>query len=190
MTSIIDLVARFRPHMDRESEQAWFRTLVPWVAPEAYLNIIFKPADEATLASVATELQLPGAVIDLLRQHNGAHLFSGALNIFGVTPAGQLLNRRDPYSLPPFSIERENKPWRLQPDPQYLVVAAYGFDGAMVCAQRSDSRVFLFRKGDRVPVASWDGLDSWIVSECNRLSTLFEDDGHLLRARSETAYPG
>jgi len=41
---LLNLISDFLPLDDRENSIASLRTLVPWVAPEAFLNIIYKPA--------------------------------------------------------------------------------------------------------------------------------------------------
>src|SRR5262249_12662391 len=39
----LKMVSRFRQVDDLESNTAFFRTRVPWIAPKAYLNMVFKP---------------------------------------------------------------------------------------------------------------------------------------------------
>src|SRR5437870_1888415 len=87
----------FRSHNDRESTTAWFRTLVPWVGPEAYFNIIYKPASPDLLSEVSRKWQFPSSVIECLTKQNGAMLFSGALSLYGVVEPGRLLNRGDRF---------------------------------------------------------------------------------------------
>ena len=38
------LLQEFRVYKDFDNETASFRTNVPWLGPEAYLNIIYRPA--------------------------------------------------------------------------------------------------------------------------------------------------
>lgn len=185
---LLDLVSRFRAFDDRESQVAWFKTLVPWVAPEAYLNIVYKPAPPRLLDVVGTKLSFPSDVVDFLTQQNGAMLFSGALNIYGVVETGQLLNRRDRFSLPPFDIEGENGSWRLDRD-RLLVIGGYRLDGSRACIDRSDSHVHVYQRGQRAPMRSWTSLERWVVDEVDRLGALFEDDGKRTGSESETGPP-
>src|ERR1700730_7464063 len=113
---LLSLVSRFRPFDDRDNANASFRTRVPWVAPEAYLNIVYRPAPEKLLFETAERWSFPPSVVDFLRRQNGAMLFSGSLNLYGVVEPGRALNRREPFSLPAFNIEPENKSWALHPD--------------------------------------------------------------------------
>src|ERR1035438_7280015 len=105
---LLSLISTFHPLDDRESSVASFRTLVPWVGPEAYLNTVYRPAPGRWLFRVAEKLRFPPAVIDFLQRQNRAMLFSGSLSLYGVVEPDQLLNRQDRFSLPPVNIEPEN----------------------------------------------------------------------------------
>ena len=115
-------------------------------------------------------------------------LFAGSLNLYGVVEAGRLLNREDPFSLPPFNIEQENKSWSFHPG-RLLVVGGYRFDGSRACIDRSDGQIHVFKKGQRIPAVSWGSLDSWLMGEIARLGLLFDDDGKRTGPESETGPP-
>jgi len=185
---LLSLISNFRQFDDQENANAFFRTRVPWVASEAYLNIIYKPAPTKVLSVVAEMWSFPAVVVDFLRHQNGAMLFSGSLNLYGVVEPGRLLNRKDRFSLPPFDIERENKSWLFHPD-RLLVVGGYSFDGSRACIDRSDGQIHVFPKRQRIPAVSWGGFDSWLVGEIARLSLLFDADGKRIRPESETKPP-
>jgi hypothetical protein len=187
-TDLQSLISTFRPLDDRENSVASFRTLVPWVGPEAYLNIIYRPAPHRLLLQVAERLRFPPTVIDFLQRQNGAILFSGSLSLYGVVEAGQLLSRQDGLSLPPFNIERENATWQFHPH-RLLVVGGYAFDGSRACIDRSTGRVHLFKKKEPNPKASWPNLDHWLTNEIGRLRTLFDDNGRRIAPESETGPP-
>lgn len=187
---LLDLIPSAGSANDRETNVAYFRTHVPWVAPQAYLHIIFKPASERFLVQTAQKLRLPSVFVDFLKTQNGAILFSGALSIYGVLAPGERINRSDPFSRPPFDIENENSSWPPC-DPDHLVViGGYGFDGSRVCINRDTLRIDVFTRGEaslsRTPSFSWDGLDEWIRDENSRLSTLFDSTGRRLVNESET----
>lgn len=185
---LLSLISNFRRFDDQENANASFRTRVPWVASEAYLNIIYKPAPTKVLSVVAEMWSFPAVVVDFLQHQNGAMLFSGSLNLYGVVEPGRRLNREDRFSLPPFDIERENKSWPFHPD-RLLVVGGYRFDGSRACVDRSDGQVHVFQKGQRIPTVSWVGFDAWLVGEIERLSLLFDDDGKRTGPESETGPP-
>lgn len=185
---LLSLISKFRSSDDRETQAAWFRTLVPWVAPEAYLNIVFKGTVPALLDPVARKWQFPMTVVDVLQQHNGAMLFSGALNLYGVVEPGRLLNRQDRFSLPPFNIERENNTWRVDPR-RLLVIGGYKLDGSRVCVDRSDSHVYVFKKGQQTPTATWRCVEDWLIDEVDRLAALFDEEGKRIGPETGTGPP-
>ena len=185
---LLSLVSDFRRFDDQENANASFRTRVPWVAPAAYLNIVFKPAPSKLLFEVAGRWSFPSVVIDFLSRQNGAMLFSGSLALYGVVDPTRLLNRQDPFSLPPFDIERENKSWTFHPD-RLLVVGGYRFDGSRASIDRVDGQIHVFQKGQRIPAVSWVSFDSWLLSEIGRLQLLFDADGKRACPDSETGPP-
>jgi hypothetical protein len=181
-------VSQFKPFHDEENHLAWFKTLVPWVAPEAYLNIIYKPAAPAVLKSVAEKWRFPAPLISVLSMHNGALLFSTAMNLYGVVAPPKLLNRQDRFLVPPFDIERENQFWPLDRD-RLLVIGGYRL-GFRVCIDRNNCRVYAFhKKGPQLPVASWDSIEHWLNSEILRLAKLFDNEGRRIGPESETGPP-
>jgi hypothetical protein len=185
---LLSLISDFRPFDDRENANAYFKTRVPSVAPEAYLSIVYKPAPAKLLSGVAERWSFPSVVVDFLSRQNGAILFSGSLNMYGVVEPRRRLNREDRFSLPPFNIERENKSWSFHPD-RLLVVGGYRFDGSRACIDRSDGQIHVFQKGQRIPAFSWASFDSWLVVEIARLRLLFDDDGKRTGRDSETGPP-
>jgi len=180
MIDLPALITKFEAVNDRESEVAFFHTHVPWVAPEAYLNIIFKPAPSDVLSTVGAQMKVPGDVLQLLARHNGAHLFSGSLHLFGVLRKGQLLHRSESFSLPPFNIELENQSWPPPDRKTFLKIGGYGFDGSGACIDRESLGIFVFRRREKEPCASWPTLDVWLDSEIHRLSALFDGSGKRL----------
>jgi hypothetical protein len=189
-TNLLDLVSRFRDVNNRESEGGFFRTHVPWVGPEAYLNIIFKPAPRDVLADAANRLNIPIVFTEFLAKQNGAILLSGVLSIYGTHRPGQLLNRSDTFSRLAFNIELENSNCSPDDPARLLTIGGYGFDGSRVCIDRQDLHIGLFQRGEAgltpTPHRTWKNLDQWIRTETARLCELFDDYGKLLVAESET----
>jgi hypothetical protein len=190
---LLRLLALFENVSDRESDIAYFRTHVPWIGSLAYLHIIFKPAPEDVLADAARRLRMPVPLIEFLARQNGAILFSGALSVDGVHRTGQLLNREDPFSLPPYNIENENNNWPPYDPERFLGIGGYSFDGSTVCIDRRDQQIYLFERGQetllQTPLCSWQDLDQWITSEITRLSVLFDRRGKALVKEFQTLPP-
>src|SRR5215471_16606469 len=186
MVDLLTLLSKFQVAHDRESPLAFFRTNVPWVAPEAFLNVIFKPAPANVLSDVGARMKMPSPVLEFLRRHNGAMLLSGSLNLYGVVPKGEPLKRSDPFSLPPFNIEAENRSWPPPDRGRFLKIGGYGFDGSGVCIDRKSLCIVVFRRGKQEPYCSWPSLDDWLDNEIRRLSELFDSSGRLLVDGSKT----
>ena len=178
---------KLRNHFDKfdsarnvENELAYFLTPVPWVAPDAYLNVVWKGANPENLKRVGERVKIPAEFRDFLRIQNGAVLFSDALSIFGVHEEGQLLNRNGPLQALPFNIEEENENW-LPPEPsRFLAIGAYGFNGSRVCVDRTNGEISLFPRDACTPakcIYSWRSIGEWLKSEIERLSTLFDRMG-------------
>lgn len=186
---LFGLLRQFRTFNDFENDLAWYCTQVPWIGQEAYLNVIYRPARPQVLAEVGAKLRFPDPLFEFLSGHNGAKLFSGAFNLYGVVEAGNLLNRQDSFWLPPFNIEEANRVWRTHAE-DLLVFGGYRFDGSRVCISRSSGRVFLFKKNACEPELCCGDLESWLPEEIARLCSLFDNEGKRLWPESATVPSG
>jgi len=188
--NLLNLLSEFRVVTDHESQTAFFRTHVPWVAPEAYLHMIFKPAARDVLADAAQRQRIPPVFQEFLAIQNGAILFSGALSIYGVVHPGQPLERSATFSRLPFSIESENSDWRPYDPDRFLAIGGYGFDGSRACIDRRSLQIALFQRGEAgllsTPLLSWKSLEQWVREEISRLSALFDANGKRLVNESQT----
>lgn len=188
--NLLHALSGFKSSTDRDGETAFFMTHVPWIAPEAYFHIIFKPAPSAALTDLSSRLRMPESLVALLRTQNGADLFSGAVGIHGIHGPGQLLNRRHPFARLPFNIESENQDWPPFDRDRFLSFGGYGFDGSRVCIDRNDSTVHVLKRDVQTlsenSSYSWSSVESWLQSEIARLSVLFDKNGRILVKRSET----
>jgi hypothetical protein len=187
---LLDAISRFAAVNDRETDTAYFRTHVPWLAPLAYLNIIFKAPDRSDLIKASLDLRLPPLVADFFSLQNGAILFSGAMCIYGIVPKQRLLNRSDPFNRLPFDIAHENNRWLGHDAERFLVVGSYDYDSSRVCVDRRDFTVHSFKTEQRTlattPSYSWQGFEQWLTEETSRLAMLFDRDGRLLVDKSQT----
>lgn len=180
---------RFRVYKDFVNETASFRTNVPWIGSEGYLNTIYRPAPTELLAEVAAKLHFPAPVFEFLSQYNGARLFSGGLSLYGVVEPGRLMYRDNGFALPPLNIVGANKFWRVDPE-RLLVIGVYYFDSSVACIDRSSGQVLYFKKDQTTPELSWPSFDSWLREEIDRLRSLFDADGRILVDVSETVPHG
>ena len=176
------LLSNFEDVENRESRTAYFQTHVPWVAPLAYLNIIFKPLPDQARENSLRKFVVPPPLAEFYRLQNGAILFSGALSIYGFRVAGQLLNREDPFARLPHNIEDH---WQKL-EAELLPFAGYSFDGSRVFIGRSDCKVYVSRGTEPAPSCMWKCLEEWIHGEISRLSSLFDRRGKQLADLSFT----
>jgi hypothetical protein len=182
--NLLNALSKSRAYDDLESPVAYFRTKLPWIGPDAYLHIIYKPASQAAIRD-NFHLKIPWPLAEFLQDYNGARLFSGAINIYGVHRRGQLLNRTDFRMMLPYNLELENRN-APAPDPQqFLVIGGY-FDSSRVCISRKDHRIVVFRESENAAYCCWENLGEWITTEIERLSILFTPDGKLLTDRATT----
>jgi hypothetical protein len=179
MIDLLKLLSKFENVNNQENDVAYHLTHVPWVAPLAYLNIIYKPAAPTTLESVSDVMRIPKPWKEFLAATNGARLFSAYLYVYGVVEPGTLLDRSDPFRLPPINLEQTNRGLTLDRQ-QYLEIASYGQDGSMVCLDRQKNTVSAFHRGSKTAYASWPTCEEWLNLEVKRIAGLFDSRGKLL----------
>jgi hypothetical protein len=187
---ILPLLTKFYPRNDVESRVAYFKTHVPWVAPEAYLNIIYKPVPRKVAEAAAERLNMPRPLRDFFHVYNGVSLFSSALSVYGIHAPGQLLERQNVFMVLPFDIETEAASYPPEDAERYFVFGGYGWDGSTVCMDRCDRSVHLFRRESGALASQsdmrWKDLEEWLTTEIARLSLLFDSVGKRLVAEVET----
>jgi hypothetical protein len=172
--------------LERESGTAYFYNFAPWIAPNAYLHIVFKGANKHSLEVVGDEIQLPQGWRDTLATQNGAILYSGAISFFGVNFPTALMSRADVFEGPPFSIVDENRNWPSKEPDRYVSIGGYGYDGTRAVLDRRDGDVFAMpRKTDSV-LRRWPDADTWVRQELDRLTKLFDRDGKITMPKEET----
>ncbi len=173
--------------VERESETAFFYNFAPWIAPKAYLHIVFKGADGKLLNEVGDHLmRLPRAWLDVLSVQNGAILFSGAISLYGANSPTALLNRADVFNLLPFSIESENRNWPAKPIERFTVLGGYGYDGTRAVLDREDGSVLAVPRKSEVVIHRWPDPDTWIIEELRRISYLFDANGKIQTSEQQT----
>lgn len=179
-------LSHYEPVDDRENDIAFFRVHRPELGSAAYLHVIYKAPNPDSLRKVAENLRLPQEFSSFLQKQNGANLFSNSLYLFGIVPKGQMLNRKDPFSLPPFDLQWENDNLDGVDRERFLAIGGYGFDGSTTFIDRSNDQVVALPRGESKLLASWSHFSIWIRAEIDRLSALFSSRGERLVNESET----
>jgi len=181
------LLAKFRNVDDFESKTAIFKTRVPWVAPLAYLNILFKPCPEQLLIKRSEELSIPTSLADFYRSYNGMNLFADFVRIWGLRPDFYQLDRMNWREPAPYDIQDLDKGTvkRLK-QMNLLCFADYGYDGSYICIDRADETIRCF-KGRSLATTRriWKSFDEWITGEISRIAFYFDETGRNLVPREE-----
>ena len=180
---LLHLASRFKENGDRETDNVWLKTATPWVGDLAYFSVIYKPASRRLVERCLDELESPMELREFYAECNGAHLFGGQLSVYGIVPPGQLLNRSDPYSLPPFNLGQASQRWRNDAD-RYLPFGFYQYDGSQVCIDRSTSEAVLFGPEAKMTASRWMNFWQWLDAEFSRFSSFFDDQGRPLGPNS------
>jgi hypothetical protein len=172
--------------LERESGTAFFYNFAPWVAPKAYLHIIFKGASASALSEVGNLMRLPQSWRETLLLQNGAVIFSGAMSVYGLHASGALLNRKDVFEGLPFSIVAENRSWPPKDPERHVVIGSYDFDGTRAILDRQDGSVIAMPRKNETILNHWPDTDSWLTEELDRLSKLFDEGGRMRVSEQET----
>ena len=180
--NLLAMLGKFKKMADQETEDAYFRTKVPSVGPDAFLNIVYKAPPREVSDEVELDLRLPSSLSDFYRQWNGARFFVGGLSVYGCVPSGQQLDRTSPFKLLPFNIREVNREFSRQVNDAGLVcIGSYSYDRSIVCMRRESQSVVCFVGKDFSNVRrEWRNLEHWLAEELLRLSLLFDEEGNRL----------
>jgi hypothetical protein len=175
-----DLLSKFRQDDAIDTPTARFTTRVPSVAPEGYLNIVFKPLSEALVRSAVEELECPQAVERFLRTYNGLRLFFDEFCVYGLVDDNEPIDRTSLLGQRPISLRRkisecENIPgWTRNLFP----IGWYGADGSTAFIQRSDGKVRCFYgKNLNRERNFWTDFPTFLSTEIERISALYSPEG-------------
>ena len=192
VVDLLGLLARFADVDDLEVQRAYYRTKVPSVGPQAYLNIVFRPTDVAVRKEVEHEVGLQPDLVEFYSRCNGARLFFDRVSIYGCLPRPHPpLDRDDPFGFLPFDLRRVNA--ELGEDlaeRNLLCVGAYGYDRSYVSVRRDTCEVVCATGDDFDRLrARWRSLSDWLSSEIPRVGGCFDERGKLL-VTPEATLPG
>jgi hypothetical protein len=186
MLNLTDYLNNFKSTNNIETPTAIFMTNLPWISPEAYLNIMYKPASPLLCADIGESLRVPRSLNEFYKTYNGVCLFLDGLRIYGCVPEDNPLDRSNPFALPPFDIKTPNEEFDWHMGKANLIcIGSYGYDRSMVCMDRNDQSIICF-KGTNFSEKrkTWANLDTWIKEELIRIGRMFSADGHSLVQRN------
>jgi hypothetical protein len=149
---------------------------VPETGPDAWLHALYPGLDDEELDAVADDLDrsVPAAYADWLRLTNGLELFVTTLALFGVVREGG----RDPRNRQPFALSIHNVDERPgDAGDEDFFIGTYDWDGSLLYLRGDDERVYRGTRESVDPLTEWDSLESMLLSEFDRLSEYFDEQG-------------
>jgi hypothetical protein len=191
MLSLTEHLERFLSDRDLDTPNAVFIKNLPWIGPDAYLNVLYKPVASEVVAAVGEKLQFPDSLREFYKSYNGARLFFDSLRVYGCLAADTLLDRSAPLTLPPFDIAGAYEEFqRHTRNAGIICIGSYGYDRSMVCMDRNEQSVICFKGTDFAERrGTWTSLTTWLNDELNRLGWMFSTDGRRL-VEEQLTLPG
>ena len=193
MVDLIKQLEKFNNIGDCEFSHILYKTHVPSVAPRAYLTVIFKPVPAELRERRMQHLGFPHSLREFYKMYNGAHLFNGTINIFGLLPDTYFLDRANWFEKGlPLNVLEINQEYKADLKKRGLVCFAdYGSDRSLVCMDKGSESIICFVGEDfENRRMAWPGLDEWLRTEIQRLSMYFDRSGKLILASDELLLPG
>lgn len=149
----------------------------PHIAEEAWLNRIYTPitSDEIYKIESAIKKKIPMSYAQFLTKYsNGLNILGDSLCLFGYR-ANYIRDTNaawQPYSIA--DLNKFDKP-RNSTDNMFFI-GSYDSDGSFLY-MTPDQRVHFCKSADSKSMISWDSIYSMLVSEIERLYTLFNSKG-------------
>jgi hypothetical protein len=150
---------------------------VPHIAPEAWFHQVYAPLSSEQVAQLERQMRevpLPPVYREFLTSCcNGLGVFCDSLCLFGFRR--NYVRTGDgvwqPYALEtPNVLERESGSGLDE-----FFFGCYGCDGSLIFLKRG--RVYRRSRASRQPLNEWADFRSFLVSEVERLATLFDQQG-------------
>lgn len=187
MIDLVKLLKKFNDINDFEFEGRLFKTNVPSVAPKAYLNILYKSADD-TIQKQIDSFMLPEQVRSFYNNFNGANLLSSSIDISGFLPENYLLVRTDFRQSLPYNIADSNLTYSIDlKNDNIIVIGSYGYDRSRVYVEKSTGKIFCSYENNLKEIrTSWDSFDEWLGIELSRLIKHFDENGNRIVDMKET----
>lgn len=159
----------------------------PHIAELAWLNVMYPCSTEAEICNLEKSLgaAIPKIYKDfLVNVANGFDIMNCTLALHGCRTS---YDRADLDSWYPFNLEDIQKYERPKnSSPAMFFFGTYEYDGSKLYLNTTDNKVYYCARYDATPLKSWDSLDEMIVSEIERIYTLFDERGHQIAPSKPT----
>jgi hypothetical protein len=175
---IISHLDKFKPYGNEITDNGTvFIGKAPWVAPKAWLFIIYPPINENEIILLEKQMQLtiPMSFRQFLLFSNGLSIFHSNLSIFGLRTS---YNRSLNAIRQPFNIVTPNTYERLQDaNDNQLFIGFYCWDGSLLYIDNETEKVYRCSKDSTVPLNQWNNFAEMLESEIIRLISIHNDEG-------------
>ncbi|HEX2939356.1 MAG TPA: SMI1/KNR4 family protein [Ruminiclostridium sp.] len=153
---------------------------VPHIGCNAWLHELYVGLSDEQINELqdCIPVDLPVPYKEFLSSYNGLNIFSDSLSICGL----RSLNIRtgdeaiQPYSL----IDSNNGRPKKAPD-TWLYFGSYSWDGSMVIIDLENgsnhNKIYRCSREDTKILNEWPDFWSWLLSETQRLSMMFDQNG-------------
>jgi len=180
---ILQLLSKFKDINNFHFEGRSFYTNVPSIAPKAYLYTVYDPIKNDIIES----LGFTNDIQEFYSKYNGASLFIGGINIYGVHKEGQLLHRGDWRRKQPLNLVEINKElFGGKFDKDFIAIGSYGYDKSRVLLEvQSGNIICCIQDNIKNERKRWDSFEIWLTEEIERLSTFFDEDGNRIKPEEE-----
>lgn len=144
----------------------------------SFLNYMFVPLSDIELVDLEKMLnvEIPISYVNFLKNFsNGLKILHSTLCLDGYR---KINGRGIEASYQPFSILTINGPERPpNAKDNYFFIGGYDWDGSNLYIDTETERIHFCSRWDATSLYSWDSLEDMLLSEIDRLYTLFTEDG-------------
>lgn len=161
----------------------------PHIAEEAWLNRIYTPITSDEIGKIESEIKktIPASYAQFLTtDSNGLNVLGDTLCLFGYryNYLRDINAAQQPYSI--IDLNKFDKP-RNSTDKMFFI-GGYDWDGSLLY-MTPDQKVHFCSRSNSQSLISWDSIYSMLVSEINRLYTLFDSRGVQIDETEPTTPP-
>jgi len=153
----------------------------------AYCHSLFKPLNESDIKTLEKELKMsiPNDYAFFLTQYsNGIRFF---MRCFALDGLRKQLGRDLEASAQPFALSDANV-WERPKNskPSYFFIGGYGYDASSIYIDADTNKVHYCARRDATSLFEWENFEHMIVSETERIFSLYDDKGNRLVSGEET----
>ncbi len=152
----------------------------PHIGSQAWLHEIYHPLTNDQILNIQKKFKskIPSDFIEYLKVANGLNVFSDTLSIWGLRTS---YKRNGDETYQPYDLFFENEEMKGLFSNNWLMFGSYSWDGSTMAydLDSNSNKVFLCNPDSFQKLKEWDSLLSWINSEIQRLSSLFDENGIL-----------